>query len=241
MTSRKLSLSAITAAVLLVSACGGDTAPAPTPTPSPVAGAPTPAPSPTPSPTPTPTPAPAPAPAPIPEPTTGYGYVSNPSGGDYGLNCVKDYSTGLIWEGKSGSTSALTYVARGFTNYDNTTELQHSGDPGLGIRLPTLAEVNAITNTVGYKNAVNAAALCGFSDWRLPSKEELAGLIDTTRPRGQPAINATWFPITLDNFYWTSTPSTTSATNAWRVYFGNGYISEGYRSSRHDTSVRLVR
>ena len=28
------------------------------------------------------------------EPTTGYGYVTNPAGGNYGTQCAKDYATG---------------------------------------------------------------------------------------------------------------------------------------------------
>jgi Protein of unknown function (DUF1566) len=230
-------ITAFAATAALVVACGGGDATAPTETP-----APTPTPAGTPAPTPTPTPTPAPTPTPTPTPTSGFGFVPNGSGGNYGLNCVKDYSTGLTWEGKSPNPSALTYAGREFTNYDSTASLQiPNRSTGSGFA-PTTADINAITNTVGYKNAVNSIALCGFSDWRLPTKEELLTLVDTSLPSdiGTARINATWFPYTSPLLYWTSAPSTSRSYQAWYVVFWNGTAMEGYRdvSSAH---IRLVR
>jgi Protein of unknown function (DUF1566) len=226
---KNVALLAATTALLVACGGGGDaTAPTETPTP---AGTPTPGTTPTPAPTPTPAAA----------PTTGYGYVANGSG-DYGLNCVKDYSTGLIWEGKSPNPSVLTYAGREFTNYDSTTSLQiPNRSTGSGFA-PTTADINAITNTVGYKNAVNSIALCGFSDWRLPTKEELLTLVDTSLSSeiGRARINATWFPYTSPLLYWTSAPSASRSYQAWYVVFWNGTAMEGYRdvSNAH---IRLVR
>lgn len=44
--------------------------------------------------------------------------------------------------------------------------------------------------------------LAGRSDWRLPSKEELLGLVD--RKRTDPAIDIQYFPKTKSTAYWTS-------------------------------------
>jgi hypothetical protein len=167
--------------------------------------------------------------------------VSNGSG-NYGLNCVKDFATGLTWEGKSPNPSVLTYVGREFTNYDSTTSLQIPNRATSSGFAPTAADISAITNTVGYKNAVNSIALCGFSDWRLPTKEELLTLVDTSLPSEitKARINPTWFPYTSPLLYWTSTPSTSRSYQAWYVVFWNGTPMEGYRdvSNAH---VRLVR
>jgi Protein of unknown function (DUF1566) len=81
--------------------------------------------------------------------------------------------------------------------------------------------------------AVNALRLCGFSDWRLPTSNELLSIVDYGVPYlwyGPPlpaSINATWFPNTVDAVYWTETPFFTNATYVWSVQFGGGYTDSG--------------
>ena len=107
---------------------------------------------------------------------------------------------------------------------------------------PTSAEVNATTNSIGYKTAVNATNLCGSGAWRLPTKDELLGIVKTTEA---PTIDNAWFPNTPQySAYWTSSPYPGYAYFAWYVYFydgvadvdGRGGVSGGY-----DLLVRLVR
>jgi hypothetical protein len=63
--------------------------------------------------------------------------------------------------------------------------------------------------------------LCGASDWRLPTVEELFALSDHTRYR--PAIDSGFFPSTKSDWYWTSTPAASAPGEcAWVVSFGNG-------------------
>ena len=91
--------------------------------------------------------------------------------------CVRDDVTGLIWEGKEASgtrAGSNTYTHLGNGQADDTS---------------------------GYVAAVNSASLCGFSDWRLPTRQELLNIVDygtATLPR----INPTWFPNTAANRYW---------------------------------------
>ena len=47
----------------------------------------------------------------------------------------------------------------------------------------------------------NAAALGGFSDWRVPSFQELLGLVE---PGSTPAINAAAFPGAPASTFWTA-------------------------------------
>ena len=61
-----------------------------------------------------------------------------------------------------------------------------------------------------------------FSDWRLPSVEELFLLAD--RSRHSPAIDTEYFPACKSDWYWTGTLYTPSpGGNAWYVYFSLGY------------------
>lgn len=127
--------------------------------------------------------------------------------------CVKDNVTGLIWEGKTASGPRAG--SNTYTNY-------HVAYEG------TQAQMDAATNTYGYVAFVNGIALCGYTDWRLPSVEELQTLVDygvvyAPGPVAPgPKINTTWFPNTRVGAYWTSTPDVANVLSAWYVEFRNG-------------------
>jgi len=149
-------------------------------------------------------------------------------------DCVKDNTTGLTWEGKP--TSGLRASSDEYTSYNSTTALQNC--TGATCVAPTQSQIDASTNSIGYKNAVNASSLCGYADWRLPTLTELQGL--ALSGVGSPTIDTTWFPNTQGRGYWTSTPSPSQAGLAWSVNFndgGTGYYNSGYNRD----FLRLVR
>jgi hypothetical protein len=78
-----------------------------------------------------------------------------------------------------------------------------------------------------FEEAKKACAECrllGFSDWRLPTVEELFLLAD--RSRTEPAIDMDLFPDTKSDWYWTSSPWACSpASDAWVVGFSAGYAN----------------
>jgi hypothetical protein len=92
---------------------------------------------------------------------------------------------------------------------------------------------------VGYKNAVNASALCGYTDWRLPTADELQSLVDYSVAYPGTTIDGTWFPNTAQWAYWTSTLWVGTASRAWYVYFYDGNVGSGLRDNANH--VRLVR
>ena len=143
--------------------------------------------------------------------------------------CVKDNITGLVWEGKNSSGSRLGTST--YTNYDGDGLGQKSGGANA-----TQAEIDASTNSIGYKNSVNTSALCGYTDWRLPTKEELQGILASS---GSPRIDITWFPNTQAFAYWSSSPYVGNSDFAWSVNFSVGGVYVNYRSG--DYHVRLVR
>ncbi len=211
------------------------------------------------TPTPTPVPAPVPAPTPTPTPTactadpigsTGYSLVfkgcSAANVAEYydKTECVRDNATGLIWQGQTPAGTGLRANDQYKTNYDSTTALQKwSGDEPATFRAPTAAEVNATTNSIGFKNAVNASNLCGSGAWRLPTKEELLGIVKTSE---YPTIDNTWFPNTADLVYWSGSPYAGYAHGAWLAVFDIGLADVGYRDfgfggHYYGSLVRLVR
>ena len=132
--------------------------------------------------------------------------------------CVKDNITGLTWEGKP--TTGLRAASNIYTNFgDNRT-----GDAS------------------AYVAAVNAAQLCGHSNWRLPTADELQGLVDYSVAHPGPTIDGTWFPNTPQSSYWTGTgvAGAGGATVPWLVVFTNGYVGGFFGPGNH-FYVRLVR
>ena len=153
--------------------------------------------------------------------------------------CVRDNATGLIWQGQTPAGTGLRANDQYKTNFDSTTELQkyNGGNP----IAPTQSEVDAITNSIGFKNAVNASNLCGSAAWRLPTKDELLGIVKTSE---YPTIDNAWFPNTIDWNYWTSSPYAGYAYLVWIVNFGHGvagYDDRGYGNGYGYVLVRLVR
>ena len=85
--------------------------------------------------------------------------------------------------------------------------------------------------------AAKNSSVAGFSDWRLPNKQELESIVDDTC--SSPAINSTVFPGTISNYTWTSTTNADFPDAAWVVYFGDGSTTS--YSKPYGYVVRLVR
>jgi hypothetical protein len=93
----------------------------------------------------------------------------------------------------------------------------------------------------GYAAAMNAANLCGFDDWRMPTVNELLSIVDHGRipSVGHPAINDAWFPNTGSGRYWSAEELSTNSADAWYV---SSLWSSSWRGPRsNDYLVRLVR
>ncbi|MCX8517715.1 MAG: immunoglobulin domain-containing protein [Rhodoferax sp.] len=166
---------------------------------------------------------------------TGYSLVASANGGTYDkTECVKENSTGLIWEGKT--VNGPRAGGKTFTNYDDPTKAQLSGSN------PTQADIGDSANSIGYRKSINDSALCGYTDWRLPTREELKGLL---LPGQTPVYDATWFLNSRREQYWTSSLYFWSGMeneitgSAWRVDFSNATENLAARSTF--LFVRLVR
>lgn len=83
-----------------------------------------------------------------------------------------------------------------------------------------------------YVNSLNNERFAGYDDWRLPTLEELASLLEPEKVNGR-HIN----PIFDRNQWWCWSAHKRGSGGSWVVYFGDGYIYwDDYRNY-----VRVVR
>lgn len=242
----------VAATVVLLTACGGgaggsgngEPVAEPTATPSTTAtpsssGTPTPAPTHTPTPTPTACTA-----API-NPAEPYSLVfkgcdaNNVPTYYEKTECVRQNSTGLIWQGQMPAGSGhLRANDQGKTNYDNTNLAQQVSVSLNGLTIihtPSSDTVNSLSNSIGFASAVKATKLCGLTNWSVANSRELQTL---GKLSAFPKIDNAWFPNTAPDFYWTSDSTLSDATVGFAINFGNPMLSNFRRDKPY--LVRLV-
>lgn len=146
--------------------------------------------------------------------------------------CVLDTASGLVWEVKTDDRGPGDKRWT-FTWYDKTKaeEFFPVGYPDGGSCFN-----KGSCDTAGYVVATNKRRLCGFNDWRLPTAEELAGLLRPDLPK---KIDERFFPNSLADYYWTGTYVALEVGGAMFVSFEHGMILAG--NSAAAAAVRLVR
>lgn len=117
-----------------------------------------------------------------------------PGSGDKDWACTRDNTTGLIWEVKVDDINHLRHKGHTYqfqASLPGDPEPLTVGDAGNTDTCIGLAEEGC--NSIAYVAAVNAAGLCGATNWRLPGIHELYGIVDlgsATSPR----VDADYFP-----------------------------------------------
>jgi len=144
-------------------------------------------------------------------------------------SCVLDQKTSLIWEVK-GETEGLQYTMNTYTWFD--------GDTG---RKNNMYSKNCYwgegCNTQSFVDDINEAQLCSYSNWRLPTRDELKTIINYYGD--DILIDLDFFPNTQKETYWTSMTAKDNPSLAYEIpFFYGGSI---VREKSIDTYIRLVR
>jgi len=131
---------------------------------------------------------------------------------------------------------------------DNNTGLMWQVCP-LGLSGTACATGTLLSET--WQSALTMAkadTLAGYTDWRLPNKNELMSLVDFAC--FSPAINdfnfpaSTLIPPPAGDFYWSSTPvvaNNSGDTLIWGIGFDNGFTIKARKDNPSSGHVRLVR
>jgi len=132
---------------------------------------------------------------------------------------VKDNVTGLIWEMK--------------TNLDG---VENFSDPHDADNVYFRSNID---NTIveAFLKELNDANFGGYTDWRLPTVNELTNIVNFSIPFPGPTIDTGYFPNTRASYFLSSTPKA-DGTGVWSVDFNGGsYYIDKYKY----TYLRAVR
>lgn len=146
--------------------------------------------------------------------------------------CVLDQASGLMWQVHD---DGLHDRDNRYTWY-STDRQRHMSEPGL----TDGGECRGSScDTQSLVAAVNEQGLCGFTDWRLPSREELMSLGEAERRETGLIVDPAYFPGAIAGEYWTGETFRLYPQSAWAVNFANGLDRADLKSETK--AVRLVR
>ncbi len=156
---------------------------------------------------------------------------------DDGDGTVSDLNTGLVWEKKDTNCP-------GPHCYSDTFSWSASGEPNYppdGTAFTTfLGGLNIGASSLGTMST--AGCFTGHCDWRLPTIEELAPLIDLTEGNCAGGSGACIDPVfgpTEASFYWSTTNQVDPhPSGAWGAFFYNGGVFTADKAADYVRAVR---
>ena len=159
-------------------------------------------------------------------------------------SCVMDLSTGLMWEKRDPTTALHGHDSYIWYQPEHSNPGNQRAHPDFVLGDSTCYGFDAndpasFCNTSAYADRVNQSNYCGYSDWRLPTANELLSLVDDQRKKNKvaPLLDTRFFPFHDPFLYWTNT---VNQDDIVVTIFADDKVLEN--SERSDTiSVRLVR
>ncbi|MDH4047935.1 MAG: DUF1566 domain-containing protein [Gammaproteobacteria bacterium] len=155
--------------------------------------------------------------------------------GGESAGCVLDTRTSLVWEVKSDEPGLRDWrnTYSWFNPNEAHRELDYRGLQNGGVCVASECD------TWDYVRAVNAMELCGFNDWRVPTKDEFFSISDLSKASSPPTTNLQAFPFTQPAEYWTGNDYSFQHESAWAWNFQYGHDRVDWKKSAK--YLRLVR
>ena len=146
--------------------------------------------------------------------------------------CVQDTQSGLMWEVKAQDDAMRN--ANNLYSWFDPESSSVKGKPDGG-----RCKGDVDCDTYAYVRVMNEKKYCGYSDWRLPTKEQMQTLVYLDNGNETVKINKQYFPQTMPSWYWTASENSNSDELAWYVLFRNGLaLNDLKERPKH---IRLVR
>lgn len=133
--------------------------------------------------------------------------------------CVLDTATGLMWERKLDDPGLHNW-RNSYSWYDPSAangEIDYRGAENAG-----LCEESAC-DTWHFAAGVNDSALCGHTDWRIPTRDELFSISDLSKAKSPPTANLFAFPLMQAAEYWSDNDYSFEPDSAWTWNFQFGH------------------
>jgi hypothetical protein len=139
-------------------------------------------------------------------------------------------STGANTTGKTYTSGGTATQAKYYVCAINHTSGTLATDVSDGKMVETIWTASASSLTTARRMTwslalveVEALVYAGYSDWYLPNAKQLQTIVNYQN--SSPAINATFFPNTQSDWYWSGSTYKPGTSLAWYVSFYDGPVS----------------
>jgi hypothetical protein len=154
---------------------------------------------------------------------------------------IIDHKTGLEWEKKTGTAGGYN-VCPGGPTCGSVHDVNNAYSWG-SVSPPYAPSGNAYIDFLAKLNSNDGSGGCyaGHCDWRLPTIEELQGIVDLSAAgcgSGSPCLGTGFLPDAA-SFYWSASTGATAPDGAWVLF--TFYGGAGYYGKTTDLYVRAVR
>jgi hypothetical protein len=148
-----------------------------------------------------------------------------------------------LWVTKTGQT--VSYAASDDGEYQKGLDRNFSRDNTLEVITDNVRKIQWQDNNVTVvKNYVDAIEYCNdlifanFSDWSLPSIQQLISVVNISG--GSSKLETVFVNYTTSMYYWSNTSRANSATDAWALIYSTNALHSSM-SQETNNSVKCLR
>ena len=158
--------------------------------------------------------------------------------------CTRDNVTGNVWETKTDDSLSVRYRGHRYTWYSTAgNNGGNAGTAGSFASCNATLGISTPCDTAHYIAAINAAALCGYTNWRLPTMHELLSIVHYGA--ASPPLDLGYFqeplydPSSPFPGLWTGVTAAFDPSVAWNVRTDSGAPVTFFKAAQFN--VYLVR